>query len=409
VVTYVAISMSIGLLVDYLMHALLGFYESTGRNREERVQEMLRTIGSPVLIGGLSTFLGVFPLAFSSSAVMRTVFVSFISMVVLGLSHGLILLPVVLSIVGPNTGGSARSKETALFVARSSRFRNATSGMSSPGAVISFALGGGVQSQFLFVVGCIASVLHGMVAPGMAFLFSKALSSLAVAATDLGKIRDTSFYFLLLGVFTLVVASVQTSCFEVVATRASNKLRLQLFEALLRQDAAFFDVYDVVSIASTIEPNAIAFQLGIGRKLGEGIQFFTAFIGGLAFAFYSSWSLALVILAALPISIASAYAVVTISQTKKARAQSAYASAGSVAYSTVSSIRTVFSLNAIRDVTFLYSEATREAFRQSIGGLWKEGLATGTYLPTSNAEKVCSPPHRFVSFFFKDAWLLLSC
>jgi hypothetical protein len=100
---------------------------------------------------------------------------------------------------------------------------------------------------------------------------------------------------------------------------------------------------------------------------------------------------------------------VTISQTKKARAQSAYASAGSVAYSTVSSIRTVFSLNAIRDVTFLYSEATREAFHQSIGGLWKEGLATGTYLPTSNAEKVCSPPHRFVSFFFKDAWLLLSC
>ena len=58
-------------------------------------------MGSSVVLGGLSTFLGVLPLVFSSSEIMTTVFYGFVSMVLLGCSHGLILLPVLLSLFGP--------------------------------------------------------------------------------------------------------------------------------------------------------------------------------------------------------------------------------------------------------------------------------------------------------------------
>jgi Patched family len=58
-------------------------------------------MGSSILLGGLSTFLGVLPLAFGTSTVMQTVFKCLCSMVVLGLTHGLIVLPVLLSFVGP--------------------------------------------------------------------------------------------------------------------------------------------------------------------------------------------------------------------------------------------------------------------------------------------------------------------
>jgi patched domain-containing protein len=58
-------------------------------------------MGSSILLGGLSTFLGVLPLAFSTSTVMHTVFTCLFAMVVLGLAHGLIVLPVLLSFVGP--------------------------------------------------------------------------------------------------------------------------------------------------------------------------------------------------------------------------------------------------------------------------------------------------------------------
>lgn len=99
--TYVCLVLSIGLLVDFNVHILLHYYESTESTREDKVKDTLRTIGASILVGALSTCLGIVPLFFSSSTVLQTVFTSFIAMVTLGIGHGVILLPVVLSICGP--------------------------------------------------------------------------------------------------------------------------------------------------------------------------------------------------------------------------------------------------------------------------------------------------------------------
>eukprot|EP00549_Striatella_unipunctata_P007214 CAMPEP_0118691254 /NCGR_PEP_ID=MMETSP0800-20121206/10574_1 /TAXON_ID=210618 ORGANISM="Striatella unipunctata, Strain CCMP2910" /NCGR_SAMPLE_ID=MMETSP0800 /ASSEMBLY_ACC=CAM_ASM_000638 /LENGTH=867 /DNA_ID=CAMNT_0006589005 /DNA_START=310 /DNA_END=2913 /DNA_ORIENTATION=- len=100
-VTYISMVMSIGLMVDYVMHVVIRYYESEKGTREEKVRDTLSTMGSSILIGGISTLLGVIPLAFSTSSIFTTIFVSFIGLVLLGCAHGLILLPVVLSMVGP--------------------------------------------------------------------------------------------------------------------------------------------------------------------------------------------------------------------------------------------------------------------------------------------------------------------
>lgn len=116
------------------MHILLRFYEVKG-NRKEKTTTMLRTMGSSILIGGISTFLGTLPLAFASSEIFRTIFVTFLGIVTIGkpyavlfcsvfhtfssfnclprsllflctfyfagMGHALILVPVVLSTIGP--------------------------------------------------------------------------------------------------------------------------------------------------------------------------------------------------------------------------------------------------------------------------------------------------------------------
>jgi len=84
-VTYVCLLVAIGLLVDFVMHVVLRYYESgETKSRDARVIEVLRTMGASVMLGGVSTFLGVVPLMFSTSELIVTCVITFTGVVILG-------------------------------------------------------------------------------------------------------------------------------------------------------------------------------------------------------------------------------------------------------------------------------------------------------------------------------------
>lgn len=87
------------------MHVLLRYYESNEKTRENKVKDTLETMGASILVGGISTSLGVLPLALSTSQILQTVFICFFAMIVLGVTHGLVFLPVLLAICGPTRNG----------------------------------------------------------------------------------------------------------------------------------------------------------------------------------------------------------------------------------------------------------------------------------------------------------------
>ena len=87
-------------MVDFIMHILMRYYECTG-TRKERVKKTLQTMGSSIFVGGVSSLLGVSLLAFSTSNILQLVFVAVLGLVVLGILHGLVFLPVILSLIGP--------------------------------------------------------------------------------------------------------------------------------------------------------------------------------------------------------------------------------------------------------------------------------------------------------------------
>jgi len=92
---------SIGLCVDFSVHITHGFLTTPG-DRDARVLKTLRKIGPAVLNGGISTFLAFLLLATSSTYVFLSFFKIFFLICLFGLFHGLVTLPVLLSLIGPS-------------------------------------------------------------------------------------------------------------------------------------------------------------------------------------------------------------------------------------------------------------------------------------------------------------------
>ncbi|XP_046427563.1 patched domain-containing protein 3-like isoform X1 [Neodiprion fabricii] len=90
-----------GLAVDYAAHIGMEFTRMKG-TKNERAVATLSVMGPAVFNGGLSTFLAFVLLGASEAYLFSTFFKLFTCVVVFGLFHGLLFLPVILSLFGPN-------------------------------------------------------------------------------------------------------------------------------------------------------------------------------------------------------------------------------------------------------------------------------------------------------------------
>lgn len=106
-VSVINIVLAVGLSIDYSAHVGHCFMAKGGKDRNERALEALADIGAAVLSGALTTFLAVVVLLFSKSYVFVTLSIQFALTVGLGVTHGLVLLPVLLSLLGPKAFSSA--------------------------------------------------------------------------------------------------------------------------------------------------------------------------------------------------------------------------------------------------------------------------------------------------------------
>ena len=72
----------------------------TGRPAD-RIKKSLYALGIPILQGATSTIIGVLGLAFAHCYLYVTFFKMIFLVIVLGMFHGMILLPILLSLMGP--------------------------------------------------------------------------------------------------------------------------------------------------------------------------------------------------------------------------------------------------------------------------------------------------------------------
>ncbi len=115
-ITTVQIILSVGFCVDFTVHISHAFMTATGKNRNERVMAALEKVGVPMLNGAFSSILGILMLAFASSYIFKSFFKTMLLVIMLGLAHSLLLLPVVLSFIGPR-----RTSKPRMFIPISSQ------------------------------------------------------------------------------------------------------------------------------------------------------------------------------------------------------------------------------------------------------------------------------------------------
>lgn len=102
IVCCIGLELAIGLCVDYAAHVGHTFLTITNGTRNDRAYATVTSIGSAVLLGGGSTLLSLSLLSMSKAYTFQSFFKIFFLVIVFGLFNGLVFLPVVLSLVGPD-------------------------------------------------------------------------------------------------------------------------------------------------------------------------------------------------------------------------------------------------------------------------------------------------------------------
>mmetsp|Transcript_34211 Transcript_34211/g.98490 ORF Transcript_34211/g.98490 Transcript_34211/m.98490 type:complete len:496 (-) Transcript_34211:878-2365(-) len=100
-ITMVTLILAIGFSVDSTTHIAHTFGHAVGPTRSHRAAETLVLMGNPVFHGSFSTFLAMLIILTMDSYIFVIFFRMMTLVLVLGFAHGIILLPVLLSLVGP--------------------------------------------------------------------------------------------------------------------------------------------------------------------------------------------------------------------------------------------------------------------------------------------------------------------
>jgi ATP-binding cassette subfamily B (MDR/TAP) protein 1 len=214
----------------------------------------------------------------------------------------------------------------------------------------------------------------------IAFYFVNALENLSASTANedfMDSVRKMTYAMMILGVIIFASMTLQATLIETAASEMTMALKTDWFKALLRQDIAYYDIMDVSGEATIISVNASKYRRGMGRKLALFVQFIITCIGGLAYAFWSSWQVSLAMLAVAPFMSLSTLFLLKVNTSQSARANASYAEAGSIVSTSVSSIRTILALNAVEIMLDRFKSATKRAFEGAVSELLLLGMANG--------------------------------
>ncbi|KAJ8598387.1 hypothetical protein CTAYLR_002996 [Chrysophaeum taylorii] len=165
----------------------------------------------------------------------------------------------------------------------------------------------------------------------------------------------------LLGV-SLVFTAIRSYAFNLAGEKVVARVRRKLFDAMLAQDIAWFDQTQTGDLMNRLSSDTTKLQSAATESISMLLRSIASAIVSLALLFATSWFLALVTIAAVPLVLIVGAISVTKIKRLSSEYQTALAEAANVAQETISNVRVVRGFSAERFEGDRYADAVRGSY-----------------------------------------------
>ncbi|KAJ3243519.1 hypothetical protein HDU78_000400 [Chytriomyces hyalinus] len=205
------------------------------------------------------------------------------------------------------------------------------------------------------------------------------------AAVPIPAFDPSSFYpmilnFVYFGVAMMVAGYVSQALWVLAGENQARRIRELYMRSILRQDMSWFDMAEEGSLTTRLAQDTALIQDGISEKAGLCVQCLAQFITGFVIAFVKGPTLALVLLAAIPVMAGVGLVMFSVLTKLTARGQDAYAEAGAVAEQVISGIRTIYSFSLQARFAVKYDQKLAKAEAADRAGGLTRGIGFGAFM-----------------------------
>lgn len=183
----------------------------------------------------------------------------------------------------------------------------------------------------------------------------------AVETKNIRLINQMGMLMLILLAVQSLATALRYYLFTLAGERTVKRIRSRLFDALLEQEIGFFDDQKTGDLMSRINSDSTVLQNTLSVNISMILRNLTAAVGGLAFLFYTSWKLAIILLIILPpLALLAARFGGKVRKTSHT-VQESLGNASGIADESLSNIRTVRSFAAEPVESARFSQALDKA------------------------------------------------
>lgn len=223
---------------------------------------------------------------------------------------------------------------------------------------------------FWLIAGAIGQAANGVIFPLIAYIFCEIYT--LFSSNDASYQNSESLKYmgilLALAVVNMTAQVIYSYSFAICGARLTKKLRIKMFESLLRQEIAF---HDQDENKSSVMATQLSMSTGICKGLtSEKISLLSQGFAGigtsLIIGFVLSWKLTLMMCIFIPIAFGSGALLGKSSSDPKVKGKTANEESGRLTIETVDNIKTVISLN--REAYFIdeFSKIYKNNYTQTL-------------------------------------------